>query len=225
MKKCLKCNVYFLTERKSCPLCNEILEEIDKNEIEYPVYPKPIKKPRKENRFVQVLSFFSVLSILASGLVNIFTYSANPHIWSPIVLLSIVYLWILLRATLRGKGYVPMRLIVQMLALSVLNYGIDYFSESTGWSLNYVIPFLSMAALIAIITMLVINSVQIGHYVMYAVAASIFGFIPFILWAFHVVDVLWPSLAAASLSFVTLLGMIVFARKDLKEEFKKKFHI
>jgi hypothetical protein len=53
----------------------------------------------------------------------------------------------------------------------------------------------------------------------------ILGFIPFILYLMGLIDELWPSLAAATLSFVTIVGMIVFADKETKEELKKRFHI
>jgi hypothetical protein len=60
---------------------------------------------------------------------------------------------------------------------------------------------------------------------MYLFDAIILGFIPLILWLFNIVDVLWPSLTAASLSFATIVGMLVFADKETQEEMKRRFHI
>lgn len=225
MKRCKKCQINFNTERKSCPLCNEILEDLDQTALPFPVYPKPDQAPKKQNRFIQSLSFLSIMGIIVSGVVNFITFSEHPLYWSALVAISVFYFWILLKSTFKNKGNIPLKLIIQMLTLSVTTYAIDYFSKSTGWALNYVIPFLSMAALIAIIFMLLFNSKKINDYLMYLFASNLLGIIPFILWIFKIVEVLWPSLAAASLSFSVIIGFLVFARKELKEELKRRFHV
>ncbi|MGD9604692.1 MAG: DUF6320 domain-containing protein [Bacilli bacterium] len=225
MKRCHKCQVNFNTERKSCPLCNEVLEDLNQSELQFPVYPKPDQAPKKENRFIQSLSFLSIMGIAVSAIVNFMTFKENPHYWSALVAISVFYFWILLKSTFRNKGNIPLKLIIQMLTLSITTYAIDYFSESTGWALNYVIPFLSMASLIAIIFMLLFNSKKINDYLMYLISSNLIGFIPFVLWIFKIVEVLWPSLAAAGLSFSVFVGFLVFARKELKDEFKRRFHV
>lgn len=225
MKKCMKCQVSFQTERKSCPLCNEILEDIEQKDLNYSSFPKPDETPKKQNRLIQTLSFLSILGVVASILVNILTFKSNPNYWSAIVAISVFYFWILLKSTFQNKGNIPLKLIIQMLTLSVTTYVIDFFSHSTGWALNYVIPFLSMAALIAIILMLLINYKKINDYLMYLFSSNFLGFIPLVLWLFRIVEVLWPSLAAACLSFTIIVGLLVFARKELKEEFRRRLHL
>jgi hypothetical protein len=225
MKRCTKCQVNFYTERKSCPLCNEILENVDQIEMDFPSFPKPVQTPKKQNRFIQSLSFISIMGLIASGVVNMVTFKQDPRYWSIIVIISVLYFWTLLKSTFRNKGNIPMKLIVQMLMLSVATYAIDLIFSSTGWALNYVIPFLSIAALMAIMLMLFINFKKINDNLMYLIAANVLGFIPFILWIFQIVEVLWPSLTAASFSFSIIVGMLVFVRKELKEEFKRRFHV
>ena len=224
MKKCPKCNTFLNTERKSCPLCSEILKVVD-GETNPPKYPKPKDTMKKKSFFVKTLSFLTTLIVTGSILYNLITYRSNPSLWSLVVLTAVLYMWILLRVTFRGKSHIPQRLILQMITISVLTYAIDFVFKSTNWSINYVIPFISMASTITIIAVLFANRVKFGDYFLYAFACIIFGFVPFILWLFRVVDVLWPSLAAASLSFATLVSMIIFADQETKEELKKRFHI
>ncbi|HNZ50333.1 MAG TPA: DUF6320 domain-containing protein [Bacilli bacterium] len=225
MKRCQQCQVNVNTERKSCPLCNEILEDLDQTILPFPVYPKPSQMPKKQNRLIQSLSFLSIMAIIITVVVNVLTFKKHSYYWSALVAVSVFYFWILLKSTFKNKGNIPLKLIVQMLALSATTFAIDYFSDFKGWALNYVIPFLSMAALIAIIFMLIFNFKKINDYLMYLLASNLLGIIPFILWIFRIVEVLWPSLAAAGLSFTVLVGFLVFARKELKDEFKRRFHV
>lgn len=224
MKQCRRCKVLFKTERKSCPLCFEVLKPLP-GEDDFVGYPRPSRKPAAINVFVRLMTFFTVLTVTAAVVINAVTYRRYPHLWSLVAMIGVGYLWILIRKTFLGKSHIPMRLVIQMLMLSVLTYVIDIVFNSTGWSLDYVIPFLSMASIIPIIAMLFANRVKINDYLPTLFACVIFAFVPFILWLFDVVDVLWPSLAAASLAFATIVAMIVFADKETKEELKRRFHI
>jgi hypothetical protein len=213
------------TDRKTCPLCFDILQNVDDKPVLNPTYPKPTPTPAHYNVFIRIVTFFTIIGIFSSVLVNIFTYRESKTLWSVIVILGLLYFWVLLKSTFRVKSNVPMRLVLQMLTLSLLVIGIDLVTGFSRWSLNYVIPFLSMASLLSMISLLIGSNVRFGDYLLYLLAAIILGFIPIIIWLFKVSDVLWPSLAAASLSFVTIVGMIVFADKSTKEELKKRFHI
>lgn len=225
MKKCKHCNLFHDTDRKTCPLCFEILEIVDDKEVINPPYPNPKTPQPRYNVFLRIITFITIIGIFSSVLINAITYRKTPTLWSVIVVLGLLYLWVLLRSTFRSKSNVPMRLVLQMLTLSILTIGIDLVTGFIRWSLNYVIPFLSMASLLSIISLLIGSSVRFGDYLLYLLAAIILGFIPIIVWLFKQSTVLWPSLAAASLSFVTIIGMIVFADKRTKEELKKRFHI
>lgn len=225
MKRCPKCKVFVNTERKTCPLCFAFLQDGDGPDEKLTPYPKYKSKIFKYNLFFRSLVFFSIIGIFVSVVVNVLTYRDNPNPWSIIVISGLLYFWILLRSTVRREGNIPRQLMVQSLTLSLLLYIIDLLSGNIGWSLNYVIPFLSMSSLLSIISILLGNTLKFNDYVSALFAAAILGFIPFILWLFQVVEELWPSLAAASLSFSTIIGMFIFAGRNIKEELKKRFHI
>jgi len=223
MKKCPKCNLYYNTTRKSCPLCFEILED-DGGEFQGPDYPRPVPQPASYNLILRIIAFLSVIAVFVSVLVNALTFAKTKTFWSVIVALGVGYFWVLLRSTFRAKGNVGMKLVIQMVMLSILIVVIDAVTGFHRWSLDYVVPFLSMASLLAIIAVL-LGKVKIAEYLLYLLAAAILGFIPFILWLVKLATVLWPSLSAASLSFATIIGMVFFADRETKEEMKKRFHI
>jgi hypothetical protein len=57
------------------------------------------------------------------------------------------------------------------------------------------------------------------------VAAVFIGFIPLALWLFGVIVVWWPAVICAFMAGFTLIGMRLFAVRQLKHEMAKRFHV
>ncbi|NLD25888.1 MAG: hypothetical protein GX661_00855, partial [Acholeplasmataceae bacterium] len=58
MKKCNKCKVLVDTDRKTCPLCFDILQNVDEEPVVNPSYPKPTPMPAHYNVFMRIVTFF-----------------------------------------------------------------------------------------------------------------------------------------------------------------------
>ena len=57
-------------------------------------------------------------------------------------------------------------------------------------------------------------------------AFSFLGFLPIVLYlATNIVTVLWPAIATCVLSVIAILSTVIFGHNELKNEFKRKFHI
>lgn len=224
MKKCLECKVYVDTERKTCPLCGSVLEG-NENESTSVGYPKYQQLPKKKNYVLRTFVFLTITGILVCALINFLTYSETPVLWAAYPIIGSIYMWILIRFTIISRKNASFKLLIQMITLSLVVYGIDYFTKNEGWALNYVVPFLSIASTLMIAIILMARKMKFGEYIFNLFASIILGFIPFILWITKVCTVSWPSFTAAVVSIVTLIGMIIFADKEIKEEFKKRFNI
>jgi len=223
MKKCLKCNLEVNSVRKTCPLCLSILEADD---LEYEKkYPTPKFLPIKKSLLLRMLAFLSIVGIFSSIVINLMTYDKDETIWSVIVIFNIAYFWLLIKSTFKREGNVPIRLVIQTIAISLLVYVIDIFSGNKGWAINYVIAFITMASLLSIVSLSIGSKQRYINHFPHIITAILLGFIPIILYAFNLVDIVWPSLAAAFLSFITIIGIIIFGDRDTKEEIKKRFHI
>lgn len=224
MKKCIKCNLLVDSKHKTCPLCGEELELIndESNRQNYPSYEAiPVKK----NILLRVFIFLTIVVDLISILIDFLTYKEGGIHWSSFPIASTIYLWILIRFTILSKRNAAFKLLIQMITVSLVVFVIDIYSKGGGWALNYVIPFLSMASTLMIAIILMARRMKFSSYVFNLFASIILGFIPFILWLTGIVTVNWPSLSAACFSLLTLIGMILFANEEIKEEIKKKFNI
>lgn len=223
MKVCQKCKVNVDTYRKTCPLCGQILHD-DENNREYEnLYPDYEFPNRKVNLVMRILLFASISSIGIALMVNILTFSGSY--WSFYVILGVLYAWILLRITIISRKNIADKLLIQLFALSILTYGVELISESSGWALEYVVPFLCIATTIAIVIIIMIKPMRYSDYVSYFLIIFLISWVPLILYFSSVINIAWPSVTAASFSLMILFGMITFADRATKDELKKRFHI
>lgn len=225
MKRCPKCNVNINSLRKTCPLCGEILSE-DKTKAEgICLYPHYNYEEKKTNLFLRISLFISIVAIFVVVVINILTYRNSQTLWSIYVVMGVAYGWILLRSTILSRRNIAGRLLIQMLTLSGIVIGIEKVSKSSGWALEYVVPFICILTTQAIVILLISKKMRYNDYLLYLLVAILISFVPIILYWSGVVKVLWPSISAACVAIITILGMIIFADRATKDELKKRFHL
>lgn len=225
MKKCKQCRVKVSTTRKTCPLCGNFLEIINDGPV-LTTYPSHQPLVQKRNLFLRILAFILIVSSLISLLINLIYNKDN--LWSFYIIGGSIYLWILFKSTILSKTPIAKKLIIQMIVISLVVALIDYVSDKkliNGWSVSYVIPVLSFVTTVANIIVIMIKRMKYSDYILYFLGTIFLGFVPMILYLLKVTNILWPSLSAACLSLVTIIGMIVFGDRQTKDEIKKRFHI
>lgn len=220
MKNCPKCLVEVKSNRKTCPLCGQLLEGSGNEKPTYPSY-QPISK--RINLFVRIILFITIVSALVTIIVNILTYEGTW--WAVYVILGLFYSWIVIKSTIMSKKNVAKKLFVQMLAVSLIVIVIEKISQTSGWALDYTVPSICSLTLISIITAIIFQQMRYNDYLLYLLTAILISFVPMILYWTHVVDILWPSVTSGILGIVTIIGMIIFADRATEEELKKRFHI
>ena len=223
MKECSQCKVKVNTPRKTCPLCGQILIDDSKGKAEENLYPSYEYPNKKHNTAVRILLFLSIISITISATINILTFMGSY--WSIYVVLGVLYGWILLRATILSHQNIAGRLLLQLFTLSIITYAIEKLANSDGWAMEYVIPFLCIATTFSIGVIILIKPMRYTDYVSYLFMTIIISWIPLIFYFTDMIKVAWPSVAAASFSLTTIVGMITFADRATKDELKRRFHI
>ncbi len=112
-------------------------------------------------------------------IINLVTRKSGERLWFPYVAASMLYVFILIRNCILSKHNTAFKILVQMLSISILVYIIDYFSGYTGWSINYVIPILSVASSFTIVIVLLAKKVKYSEYIFCLISSVIIGIIPF----------------------------------------------
>ncbi|GIO23367.1 DUF6320 domain-containing protein [Oceanobacillus sp. J11TS1] len=214
---CANCKTY--TKQQYCPLCKQKLsEKADSNEY-YPVYETKIQR----RRFAQRLTLFiAIFAISTSLLINLLT--DTNKFWFLYVLGPVLYGLLFINHTILSKAHTGSKVIFQVIALSVMLFILDAASGGPGWSIHYVIPFLVTLATLLVTIIVLRKPMKWREYIGYMTTMVILGFLPVILFLSSWSTVLWPSAATALYALLTLIGMILFSEKTMKNEIVRRFH-
>lgn len=220
---CKRCSATVDARLRNCPLCGEYLSDTVYRGYEaYPKYEETAEK-KSMGFFTKLMIFLSVIVGLVCVFINILTW--KNYLWSGFVVAGILYLWLFVAHTVLSKTSVGMKILIQLIIVSLAIYVIERVSPAGHWALDYVIPFVIMCATLVMIIFSLVKRMHWRDYVLYLLMVVALGFVPIVLFAFGLAQVVWPSATAALFSLLTLIGMIIFADKEIKNETKKRFHL
>ncbi|OPX44933.1 hypothetical protein CLHUN_11650 [Ruminiclostridium hungatei] len=224
MNKCNQCGIYIYGNDNKCPLCNKSVGELkDTYENEwYPAYNISEASTGK-GMVKKVYLFIAITVISVCLLVNVLAGLEN--LWFLYVACPIMYLLLLINHTILSKVHTGMKIILQISSISVLLFTIDILSGFYRWSVNIVIPYLFIAGTLIITVIILRKKMLWKEYAGYIIAMIFLGFLPMLLYLTGVADTLWAAAISALYSFLTVIGMLIFANKRFKNEVTRRFHL
>lgn len=226
MKNCNACHVHVtMPHRHFCPLCGAELQETAVSEpfVAPNNYPNLRGQIRQYNFIKRLILFVTLLACAISVLVN---WLVTPTMWwSVIVLLVSVYCWVTIPPLLRRGANYATRTVWQALFTSALVIVLDFYTGYRGWSVSFVIPSLLSAGILAIGLMAIFNRTNWTQYMFSEIWMAVFAFVPLILYLADIAQNLVMVLVPAGLGIASILAMIVFGDKSLKNEFRRRFNI
>lgn len=222
MNYCKKCNIKINTKSQHCPLCSSDLENVNSDFIEpYPdihLDSKHFYSIRfKLYLFLAIIVFFFVISVKFLNEKDL-TYlllstSVLGYIWFTIYTIQ---------KSLRNIGFFILR---QMLSIAAIVIIIDHATIYDRWSVNYALPLIIILGVSSITAIAMFKPMQFREYFVYQITISIVGALSILLVIFNLSTVSWTLIFATFYSAIVMLGMIIFADKKAKLEFKKRFHL
>ena len=192
---------------------------------EFPPYER---KKRRDLRLARISSAAAGVLILFSIFANIFIWRTNY--WSVISSAVILYIWIVGLLTLKKTLHVGLKMMLHAISLSVLLLVINTFAYTAEsihrvtWAISYGIPGVLAAFMIAINITMFSHRQNRRNFMLYQISLSVMGSIPLILVLAGLAEPVWPSITAAACSYLTIVGLVIFAKKIIISEFRKKFH-
>lgn len=220
MSKCTKCNVQINTSIKYCPLCQNKLSKISKEED---IFPKIEHDYQKHQLVLNILFLCSIFSICLSTFLN---YSLNNKItWAWFVSLAIICFWLTLVTALKRRKYFLKMMFAEIFLIVIISIIWDYFTGWYMWSLNYCLPFLCAIYTITMLIMRIFIKHNIRDNIYNISINATMGLVPGILLIFNVVSVKWPAYISVVLSLLIICFLLVFNRHQLKTELARRFHI
>lgn len=222
MKYCDSCKVHLHPAYERCPLCHKPMGEA---QGELP-YPKAVSRPLPKSRLTIRVKILIALTILGMGVcVLVNTVVWRGVFWSMLVIAPALYVWLLIAGTLLSPWKYGAKVLLNLAGVSALMIAIERITPEKTWAQNYIIPFLIITAIILEIYYTYDNRKRWRESMVYVIAAVIIGFVPLILLGTGVFTVWWPTAVCAFMAGFTLVGCILFAVKQLKNELTKRFHL
>ncbi len=227
MSYCSDCKVSISADTAKCPLCQkELAGPVCQVAVDYPAF-EPVKQRKK--MLIKAASYLAMTIITAAVAVNIMTWHEDA--WSVVFCACVLYVWGLGMLTFNKRIHPGWKLTAHAIAIPLLLVVINVFASSAAtisrvsWAVSYTMPAIFICFIIAINYIIIRWRQKRRDYLLYQLSLCVIGFIPFILVISGVAQPVFPSIAAAGCSFITLVWLILYQKKVIGSEFAKKFHI
>jgi hypothetical protein len=113
----------------------------------------------------------------------------------------------------------------QVLIVSALAILWDWRIGWRGWSLDYAIPVLCVAAMLVMYVTAKVMKLSARNYIAYFLLGGLFGVIPVLFILFNLVKVIYPSIISVAVSIIFLSAILIFQGDNIKAELQKRMHI
>ena len=202
-----------------------ILKELGASvKVAEPDFPEDARPNYEGKKVLQIFTFCCIAAIVISMMTDIII-SPGMH-WSVFVAAGCATMWLTM-----AVGYVKRFNLLKNAAwqLLIMSGICVLWDLGTGWrgcSVNIGIPDICLLIQVVMLIISRIRSLSPREYMIYYVMAAVYSMIlPLILLVTGVIHYKTPSVICIGCSFLLLIGLILFKRKEFKEEMHKKFHV
>jgi len=208
--------------KERCVLCGNTVTTIDSKSEAEEIFPA-VPPYYKSNMAMRIMIFISLSAIVISYTIRmLFPTTLN---WPIFVLFGVGSAWLSLAIIIQKGKSIPKVILWQVTFIPLLAVFWDWQTGWRGWSLDYLIPILYLAAEVVMYVTAKITKLSVRDYISYALLAGIFGIIPILFILFEWVKTPYPSITCAAVSLIFLMAIFIFQGSYIKSELKKRMHI
>lgn len=202
-----------------------ILKELGASvKVAEPDFPEDARPNYEGKKVLQIFTFCCIAAIVISMMTDIII-SPGVH-WSVFVAAGCVTMWLTMAVGYVKRFNLLKNAAWQLLIMSGICVLWDLGTGWRGWSVNIGIPDICLLIQVVMLIISRIRSLSPREYMIYYVMAAVYSMIlPLILFVTGVIHYRTPSVICIGCSFLLLIGLILFKRKEFKEEMHKKFHV
>lgn len=202
-----------------------ILKELGASvKVAEPDFPEDARPNYEGKKVLQIFTFCCIAAIVISMMTDIII-SPGVH-WSVFVAAGCVTMWLTMAVGYVKRFNLLKNAAWQLLIMSGICVLWDLGTGWRGWSVNIGIPNICLLIQVVMLIISRIRSLSPREYMIYYVMAAVYSMIlPLILLVTGVIHYRTPSVICIGCSFLLLIGLILFKRKEFKEEMHKKFHV
>ena len=208
-------------QRNFYRILKELGASVKVAELDFPEDARPNYEGKK---VLQIFTFCCIAAIVISMMTDIII-SPGMH-WSVFVAAGCATMWLTMAVGYVKRFNLLKNAAWQLLIMSGICVLWDLGTGWRGWSVNIGIPDICLLIQVVMLIISRIRSLSPREYMIYYVMAAVYSMIlPLILLVTGVIHYKTPSVICIGCSFLLLIGLILFKRKEFKEEMHKKFHV
>ena len=202
-----------------------ILKELGASvKVAEPDFPEDARPNYEGKKVLQIFTFCCIAAIVISMMTDIII-SPGVH-WSVFVAAGCATMCLRMAVGYVKRFNLLKNAAWQLLIMSGICVLWDLGTGWRGWSVNIGIPDICLLIQVVMLIISRIRSLSPREYMIYYVMAAVYSMIlPLILLVTGVIHYKTPSVICIGCSFLLLIGLILFKRKEFKEEMHKKFHV
>lgn len=193
-------------------------------EMVEPDFPEPDVPGELE---MKVYKGFTLLCLAAVILMFALHWNHRPEVpWTLFSAGGIASMWLASTIGFFKRHNLLKNTMWQLVVVTVGCIIWDVLTGWHGWSVDFVLPILSIGILFSMLVISYIEKYPLRDCMIYLVMAAGYGFLlPLILVLAGTVTLKLPSLLGAGFCLLFVAGLVLFKGKELKEEMGKNFHI
>lgn len=186
------------------------------------IYPQKLSS-KKSEIVINILLGCSLFLGIIMILINKFL---NPNIpWAAITNAGIVYTWITVIYSIKRNTNIASHVLLQMIAISILVYFIDYRLGFSGWSSYIAIPIILIIANITMLVLSIVSHKKYARYAIYQLIIVLLSLLPLILATKGTMKFEILNLCALIISLVNFSISLVLSYKEFYNALKCNFHM
>lgn len=189
-----------------------------------PAFPDTKSQKEKERKLFRLYSFLCFVIGVCAMAVEVSFHPATK--WSLFVAGGVLSTWLTTGMAYKKRHNLLKNAMWQLLILSAGSVLWDVCTGWYRWSVNFVLPVLSMIVLLFMFIVSRTRKDTPREYMSYFVMESCFGIaVPLLLEVMKIVKWTLLSNLCIVVNLLFLAGIIIFKGKEFKEEMDKKFHV
>lgn len=206
-------------QRNFFRILNEQGIEVELLKDKYPEKRKPVYPGMQ---FFKLFTFLCLAAVVVCVMANVII--TPDRIWSLFVGGAMLCMWLALAVGFYKRRNLLKNAMWQLLLIIACCLAWDAFTGWNRWSIDYVLPGISLLTTISILTISKVQQLSPPEYMIYYVMSAGVGIVPFLLLLTGCVSVHYPSVICSGLSFLFIAALVIFKWKDFMVELHKKFH-
>ena len=186
------------------------------------IYPQKLSSA-KGDKIIKILALVSTFIAILLVVINKLT-TPNIH-WAALANAGIIYTWITVIYSIKRNINIAGHVLLQTIAISILNLYIDYQLGFYMWSLSISIPIMIIVSNITMLVLTIVTHKKYIKYAIYQLIILIFSMLPVVLISEDIVQFKVLSIIAVGISILNLILTLILCANAVKDAVVRKFHM